>query len=109
MSETESELYVQTMRRAQNGQGNPVFTCQICVEPMQSKQIFNNNKKCAQHAVCRDCIAKYIQAKIDAQGAQHSMPWLELQPVFGPSLLQENHPETTLLLHELQMWDLFLP
>ena len=32
------------------------------------------------------------------------MPWLELQPVFGPSLLQENHPKTTLLLYELQVF-----
>ena len=50
--DTESELYVQNMRRAHNGQGNPVFTCQICVELKQSNQIFNNNKKCA----CTRCL-----------------------------------------------------
>ena len=62
----ELELYVQNMCRAHNGQGNPVFTCQICVKPMQSNQIFNNKNKCA-HAVCKDCIAKYIQDKIDTK------------------------------------------
>ena len=62
----ELELYVQNMCRAHNGQGNPVFTCQICVKPMQSNQIFNNKNKCA-HAVCKNCIAKYIQDKIDTK------------------------------------------
>ena len=69
----ELDLYVQNMRKAHNGQGKPVFTCQICVKPMQSNQIFNNKHKCA-HAVCKDCVAKYIQDKIDTKDKVPNIP-----------------------------------
>nr|XP_023924110.1 uncharacterized protein LOC112035524 [Quercus suber] len=78
----------------QNGQGNLVFTCQICVKPMQSNQIFNNKNKCS-HAVCKDCIAKYIQDKIDTKDKLPNIqcPGLNcnqfLDPLFCRKIIQK--------------------
>ncbi|XP_030937230.1 uncharacterized protein LOC115962517 [Quercus lobata] len=78
----------------QNGQGNLVFTCQICVKPMQSNQIFNNKNKCS-HAVCKDCIAKYIQDKIDTKDKVPNIqcPGLNcnqfLDPLFCRKIIQK--------------------
>ncbi|XP_058190743.1 E3 ubiquitin-protein ligase RSL1-like [Rhododendron vialii] len=41
------------------------FTCEICIEPMLSnKKKFQNNNLCV-HPFCNECIAKYVQFKIE--------------------------------------------
>uniref|UniRef100_A0A7N2MRS4 RING-type domain-containing protein n=2 Tax=Quercus lobata TaxID=97700 RepID=A0A7N2MRS4_QUELO len=61
---------------------------------MQSNQIFNNKNKCA-HAVCKDCIAKYIQDKIDTKDKVPNIqcPGLNcnqfLDPLFCRKIIQK--------------------
>ncbi|OVA06802.1 zinc finger protein [Macleaya cordata] len=42
------------------------FTCEICIEPVPLNQKFENTKtiECS-HPFCTDCIAKYIQVKVE--------------------------------------------
>ncbi|XP_050258820.1 E3 ubiquitin-protein ligase RSL1-like [Quercus robur] len=54
---------------------DPVFTCEICIEPMQSNKKFNNNNNCV-HPFCMDCIAKYVETQIDNKVANIKCPSL---------------------------------
>lgn len=40
------------------------FTCEICIEPVALTMKFNNHKNC-YHSYCVDCVAKYIEVKIE--------------------------------------------
>ena len=39
------------------------FTCEICIEPMAASKKFKNKSRCT-HPFCQECIAKYIQVKV---------------------------------------------
>ncbi|KAL5728498.1 RBR-type E3 ubiquitin transferase [Ranunculus cassubicifolius] len=42
------------------------FTCEICIEPVDSNQRFNpSGINCSHDSYCVECIAKYIEAKIE--------------------------------------------
>ncbi|KAF5747726.1 RING/U-box superfamily protein putative isoform 2 [Tripterygium wilfordii] len=43
------------------------FTCEICIEPMLESKKFKNKNHCT-HPFCQDCIAKYIQVKVEEDG-----------------------------------------
>ncbi|KAF9616151.1 hypothetical protein IFM89_028617 [Coptis chinensis] len=42
---------------------NPSFTCKICIEPFSSSQRFQN-KSCYHNSYCKDCVAYYVETKI---------------------------------------------
>ncbi|KAH9783314.1 RING-type domain-containing protein [Citrus sinensis] len=42
---------------------NGIFTCEICIEPISANDKFRNKDLCSHH-FCQDCIAKYIEAKV---------------------------------------------
>ncbi|OMO86256.1 Zinc finger, C6HC-type [Corchorus olitorius] len=39
------------------------FTCEICIEPIEANNKFNNNGLC-KHNFCSDCIAKHVEEKV---------------------------------------------
>ncbi|XVF65730.1 hypothetical protein PTKIN_Ptkin09bG0273200 [Pterospermum kingtungense] len=49
------------------------FTCEICIEPTLSSKKFNNTNFC-KHPFCQDCIAKYIEVKIQDHTAKIECP-----------------------------------
>uniref|UniRef100_A0A2P2K3T1 RBR-type E3 ubiquitin transferase n=1 Tax=Rhizophora mucronata TaxID=61149 RepID=A0A2P2K3T1_RHIMU len=57
----ETEVEVQ---QAQQSEESLEFTCEICVEPMHSNRKFKNSGLCC-HPFCLDCIAKYIEVKLE--------------------------------------------
>ncbi|GKV36225.1 hypothetical protein SLEP1_g44377 [Rubroshorea leprosula] len=70
---------------------NSEFTCEICVEPVQSTKKFSNNTLC-RHPFCIDCIAKYIEARVeDGAPANIKCPALNcnhpLDPLFCRSVI----------------------
>ncbi|XVF84326.1 hypothetical protein PTKIN_Ptkin17bG0028000 [Pterospermum kingtungense] len=71
------------------------FTCEICIEPTSPSKRFNNANSSCRHPFCQDCIAKYIEAKIQDNTAkiecpepscQHHLDPLTCRPVIPPSL-----------------------
>ncbi|XVF65698.1 hypothetical protein PTKIN_Ptkin09bG0270100 [Pterospermum kingtungense] len=61
------------------------FTCEICDEPVSSKINFNNSttSKC-KHDICCDCIAKYIESKVELNIADINCPALECTSQLDP-------------------------
>ncbi|XVF65729.1 hypothetical protein PTKIN_Ptkin09bG0273100 [Pterospermum kingtungense] len=59
------------------------FTCEICVEPTLSGKKFNNTNFC-QHPFCQDCIAKYIEVKIQGHTAKIECPAPSCQYYLDP-------------------------
>ncbi|KAL5728499.1 RBR-type E3 ubiquitin transferase [Ranunculus cassubicifolius] len=48
------------------------LTCEICFEPVDSKNRFEyNTKGCSSDSYCVDCIAKYIEAMIQEYNTAH--------------------------------------
>ncbi|KAH9727312.1 RING-type domain-containing protein [Citrus sinensis] len=60
------------------------FTCEICIEPMAASKKFKNKNLCT-HPFCQDCIAKYIQVKVqDDNTAKIECPGLECRHDLDP-------------------------
>ncbi|KAH9783275.1 RING-type domain-containing protein [Citrus sinensis] len=60
------------------------FTCEICIEPMAASKKFKNKHLCT-HPFCQDCIAKYIQVKVqDDNTAKIECPGLECRHDLDP-------------------------
>ncbi|XP_022760817.1 probable E3 ubiquitin-protein ligase RNF217 [Durio zibethinus] len=49
------------------------FTCEICIEPTLASKKFKNTNIC-RHPFCQDCIAKYIEVKIQDNNAKIECP-----------------------------------
>ena len=49
------------------------FTCEICIEPTLASKKFKNTNIC-RHPFCQDCIAKYIEVKIQDNTAKIECP-----------------------------------
>ncbi|KAJ4953522.1 hypothetical protein NE237_030354 [Protea cynaroides] len=62
---------------------SPSLTCEICIEPTTHKKKFENKKRCA-HPFCTDCIAKYIEAKVEERIAQVPCPSLNCEELLDP-------------------------
>lgn len=59
------------------------FTCEICFEPMSATKKFKKSNHCA-HPFCQDCIAKYIQVKLEDFTATIQCPGLNCQQALDP-------------------------
>ncbi|KAK7275363.1 hypothetical protein RIF29_16479 [Crotalaria pallida] len=67
-------------------------TCEICIEPLPADKVFNNNNLCV-HPFCLDCIAKYIEAKVEENVGNIPCPALNckqlLDPLFCRSIISK--------------------
>ncbi|KAJ4963841.1 hypothetical protein NE237_023780 [Protea cynaroides] len=72
------------------------FTCEICIEPIPGNKKFKNKKRCA-HSFCTDCIAKYIEAKMEGEAAM-KCPGLhcerQLDPISCRAILSQRQFES---------------
>ncbi|XP_042496568.1 E3 ubiquitin-protein ligase RNF144A-like isoform X2 [Macadamia integrifolia] len=73
------------------------ITCEICIEPIPKSQKFKNKKRC-DHSFCTDCIAKYIEAKMEEELASNlKCPGLNcevpLDPISCRSILTQRQFE----------------
>ncbi|KAJ0092917.1 hypothetical protein Patl1_26623 [Pistacia atlantica] len=59
------------------------FTCEICIEPLPANEKFKNKNRCV-HPFCLDCIAKYIEVKIEDHTASIQCPGLNCERVLDP-------------------------
>ncbi|KAJ4950379.1 hypothetical protein NE237_027211 [Protea cynaroides] len=59
------------------------LTCEICIEPMTHINKFKNLERCV-HPFCRDCIAKYIEAKVEERVAEVPCPSLNCEKLLDP-------------------------
>ncbi|KAJ4723634.1 RBR-type E3 ubiquitin transferase [Melia azedarach] len=60
------------------------FTCEICIEPTATNNKFKNKNLCT-HPFCQDCIAKYIEAKIQFNNtARIQCPGLHCEQILDP-------------------------
>ncbi|XP_074343524.1 E3 ubiquitin-protein ligase RSL1-like [Apium graveolens] len=60
------------------------FTCEICIEPVSSSaKKIKSNASC-MHPFCTDCLAKYIQAKLDDSVAIIKCPALHCEQLLDP-------------------------
>ncbi|XP_031266504.1 E3 ubiquitin-protein ligase RNF144B-like [Pistacia vera] len=59
------------------------FTCEICIEPLSANKKFKNKNRCV-HPFCLDCIAKYIEVKIEDHTANIQCPGLNCEQVLDP-------------------------
>ncbi|KAJ0092062.1 hypothetical protein Patl1_26619 [Pistacia atlantica] len=78
-SENRENLQQETQEEDANGS----FTCEICIEPMSTNKKFKNKNLCG-HPFCLDCIAKYIEFKIEDHTANIQCPGLNCQQVLDP-------------------------
>ncbi|KAJ0035801.1 hypothetical protein Pint_26001 [Pistacia integerrima] len=78
-SENRENLQQETQEEDPNGS----FTCEICIEPMSTNKKFKNKNLCG-HPFCLDCIAKYIEFKIEDHTANIQCPGLNCQQVLDP-------------------------
>ncbi|CDP20653.1 unnamed protein product [Coffea canephora] len=68
-------------------QENQPSTCEICIEPIISPtQLFKspNNDKCGPHPFCKDCMIRYIQAKLDDNVSKIACPALNCSQFLDP-------------------------
>ncbi|KAK7264367.1 hypothetical protein RJT34_31974 [Clitoria ternatea] len=67
-------------------------TCEICMEPFSDGKVFNNNNLCV-HPFCLDCMAKYIEVKVEDNIGNIQCPALGckqlLDPVFCSSIISK--------------------
>ncbi|XP_043705413.1 probable E3 ubiquitin-protein ligase RNF217 [Telopea speciosissima] len=59
------------------------ITCEICIEPIPGNKKFKNKKRCA-HSFCTDCIAKYIEAKMEEDASEVKCPGLHCEKPLDP-------------------------
>ncbi|KAH9727319.1 RING-type domain-containing protein [Citrus sinensis] len=68
----------------EKGGGGSSFTCEICIEPMAASKKFKNRNLCT-HPFCQDCIARYIQVKVqDDNTAKIECPGLDCKHNLDP-------------------------
>lgn len=61
-----------------------IFTCEICTESMSTNKIFRNENLC-KHPFCQECIAKYIESKVqDSNTAKIKCPGLRCEQFLDP-------------------------
>ncbi|KAJ0035809.1 hypothetical protein Pint_26009 [Pistacia integerrima] len=75
-SENRENLQQETQEEDANGS----FTCEICIESMSTNKKFKNKNLCG-HTFCLDCIAKYIEFKIEDHTANIQCPGSNCQQV----------------------------
>lgn len=68
---------------------NASFTCEICIEPFSTNDKFTHCKNPSAHNFCKECIAKYIQLKIELRKAKIQCPGLNCQQVLEPLACRE--------------------
>ncbi|KAJ6407480.1 hypothetical protein OIU84_010885 [Salix udensis] len=61
------------------------FTCEICIEPMLAIRKFKNGSLC-KHPFCLDCIAKYIEVKVEETAGYIECPGLNCKQLLDPLL-----------------------
>ncbi|KAJ4953822.1 hypothetical protein NE237_030654 [Protea cynaroides] len=61
----------------------PCLTCEICLEPTTHKKKFENKNRCA-HPFCTDCIAKYIETKVEERVVEVPCPSLNCEELLDP-------------------------
>ncbi|XP_024458676.2 E3 ubiquitin-protein ligase RSL1 isoform X2 [Populus trichocarpa] len=59
------------------------FTCEICIEPMLAIRKFKNGSLC-KHPFCLDCIAKYIEVKVEETTGCIECPGLNCKQLLDP-------------------------
>ncbi|XP_042514073.1 probable E3 ubiquitin-protein ligase RNF217 [Macadamia integrifolia] len=59
------------------------FTCEICIEPMSQSKRFKNKKRCT-HPFCFDCIAKYIEVKVEDHITEVKCPGFNCEKLLDP-------------------------
>ncbi|KAJ4956820.1 hypothetical protein NE237_013603 [Protea cynaroides] len=59
------------------------FTCEICIEPLPQNKKFKNKKGCV-HPFCLDCIAKYIEVKVEDHITEVKCPGLNCKKLLDP-------------------------
>lgn len=71
------------------------FTCEICSEPVALTMKFNNHKNCPHHSYCVECVAKYIQVKIEEYHmSEIKCPGLDCDELLDPLLCSSILPES---------------
>ncbi|XVF29485.1 hypothetical protein REPUB_Repub15cG0124800 [Reevesia pubescens] len=61
------------------------FTCEICIEPVRANNKFNSSTSCkCKHDFCSDCIAKYIESKVEFNVADIKCPALSCEFSLDP-------------------------
>ncbi|KAL5701980.1 RBR-type E3 ubiquitin transferase [Ranunculus cassubicifolius] len=75
------------------------FTCEICIEQVNSGQKFkNHNKKCLHRSYCSDCIAKYIEVKLQEYNmSEIKCPGLDCVELLDPLVCQSILPKNVLV------------
>ncbi|KAL3585968.1 hypothetical protein D5086_012835 [Populus alba] len=59
------------------------FTCEICIEPMLAIRKFKNGSLC-KHPFCLDCVAKYIEVKVEETTGCIECPGLNCKQLLDP-------------------------
>lgn len=87
--ETETRYSLQEQRREKEEES--FFTCKICMEQLSSNMKFKNNiKNRCVHSFCTNCIANYIDSKL--QIANIKCPWPKCDCVLDPITCQSIIP-----------------
>ncbi|KAL3539009.1 hypothetical protein ACH5RR_002375 [Cinchona calisaya] len=72
------------LRLSSQPPANQTFTCQICIEPVTSPTEVFENIRCGPHPFCKDCMIKYIQAKLDDNVSEIPCPALNCSEKLDP-------------------------
>ncbi|XP_044499385.1 probable E3 ubiquitin-protein ligase RNF144A [Mangifera indica] len=73
----------ENIQNEEEDDGNASSTCKICIEPISTHNKFHNSNHCA-HAFCVDCIAKYIELRVEDHEAMIGCPELNCKQVLDP-------------------------
>ncbi|KAJ0034976.1 hypothetical protein Pint_26010 [Pistacia integerrima] len=65
--------YRYPLLESQEEDADASFTCEICIEPVLTNKKFKNKNHCA-HSFCNECIAEYIELKIEDHVASVQCP-----------------------------------
>ncbi|XP_043694509.1 probable E3 ubiquitin-protein ligase RNF217 [Telopea speciosissima] len=71
------------------------LACEICIEPMTLNKKFENKKRCV-HPFCVDCIAKYIEVKVEDREPNVPCPALNCEKLLDPLSCHQILPSTGL-------------
>lgn len=59
-----------------------IFDCQLCNSPISPSMKFNNNN--CPHIICKDCIAKHINSKLEINAIEITCPGPDCKTVLDP-------------------------
>ncbi|PIA50510.1 hypothetical protein AQUCO_01300920v1 [Aquilegia coerulea] len=69
------------------------FTCEVCVEPLSHQKRFRNRKRCSHRSYCLDCIAYYIEVKIEEYNfSDIKCPGLDCDELLDPLICRSILP-----------------